>query len=64
MASTPPESEEPAEQSAPDSAEPEGDDAATEDKRICRYIRLDMASRRKTKICRTTEEWRQLNNPR
>lgn len=35
-----------------------------EDKRICRYIKLDMSSRRKTKVCRTTEEWRELNNPR
>lgn len=37
---------------------------AAEDKRICRYVKLDTASRRKTKLCRTTEEWRELNNPR
>ncbi len=36
----------------------------TEDGRICRYIKLDMSSRRKSKICRTTEEWRDLGNPR
>ena len=35
-----------------------------EPERICRYIKLDTASRRKTKICRTTDEWRDLGNPR
>lgn len=35
-----------------------------EDKRICRYVRLDASSRRKTKVCRTKEGWRELNNPR
>jgi hypothetical protein len=39
-------------------------EAKTEDERICRHIKLDMSSRRKTKICRTTEEWRELGNPR
>jgi hypothetical protein len=39
-------------------------EAEPEDERICRHIRLDMSSRRKTKICRTTEEWRELGNPR
>lgn len=34
------------------------------DERICRYVKLETASRRKTKVCRTTEEWRELNNPR
>lgn len=42
----------------------EGDEAAEGDKRICRYVRLDVSSRRKTKVCRTTEEWRELGNPR
>jgi hypothetical protein len=42
----------------------ETSDAKAEDGRICRYIKLDMSSRRKTKICRTTEEWRDLGNPR
>ncbi len=37
---------------------------ATEDKRICRSVKLDTSSRRKTKVCRTIEEWRELNNPR
>lgn len=36
----------------------------SDDERICRHIKLDMSSRRKTKICRTTEEWRELGNPR
>jgi hypothetical protein len=52
---------------AEDSAEPaeaKSDDTAAEDKRICRYVKLETASRRKTKVCRTTEEWRELNNPR
>ena len=40
------------------------EDDATEPARICRYVRLDMSSRRKTKVCRTTEQWRELNNPR
>jgi hypothetical protein len=39
-------------------------DTKAEDGRICRYIKLDMSSRRKSKICRTTEEWRDLGNPR
>jgi hypothetical protein len=57
-ASTPPPSEDRAQQPAPDSS------AAAEDKRICRYVKLDASSRRKTKLCRTTEEWRALNNIR
>lgn len=56
----PPVSEEAAEQSDDDKAQ----DSATEGKRICRYVKLDTASRRKTKICRTSDEWRELNNPR
>lgn len=49
-------------------AEDTSADAATavaeEDKLICRYVKLDTASRRKTKVCRTVEGWRELNNPR
>jgi hypothetical protein len=44
-----------------------GEAAATEaeaDKIVCRYVKLDTASRRKTKVCRTVEGWRELNNPR
>lgn len=37
---------------------------AEEDKLICRYVKLDTVSRRKTKVCRTVEGWRELNNPR
>lgn len=37
---------------------------SAQDKRICRYVTLDASSRRKTKVCRTVEEWRELNNPR
>lgn len=69
--------EEPVE--APEGAPVEGDSPATttptpqvpvaaeqpeEEKIICRSIRLDMSSRRKTRVCRTEEEWRQLNQRR
>lgn len=37
---------------------------AEADKRVCRYVKLDASSRRKTKVCRTVEEWRDLNNIR
>jgi hypothetical protein len=37
---------------------------AEADKVTCRYVKLDTASRRKTKVCRTVEGWRELNNPR
>jgi len=57
--STPPREEEAAKA---ETAPAEGTEA--EDKRICRYVKLDMASRRKTKVCRTAEEWRELNNIR
>ena len=47
--------------------QPEGetakDETAEENKRICRSVRADPASRRKTRICRTPEEWRELNIP-
>ncbi len=31
------------------------------EKRICRHIRTDLSSRRKTKVCRTNAEWREIN---
>lgn len=37
---------------------------AKEDKRICRRIRVDMSSRRKTRVCLTAEGWRELNQRR
>ena len=58
--STPPASE----ASATGTTDTAATDEAAEDKRICRYVKLDMSSRRKTKVCRTTEEWRELNNIR
>jgi hypothetical protein len=64
MAATPPANEETAERSTPDSTDAQTEEAAAENKRICRYVKLETASRRKTKVCRTTEEWRELNNPR
>lgn len=42
----------------------EAPEAKAEEERICRYIKLDMSSRRKTKVCRTTQEWVELGNPR
>ncbi len=42
----------------------EAEEEKAKEKRICRYIRADASSRRKTKVCRTTEEWRELNNLR
>ena len=44
----------------PDAVTPK---ATAEDKRICKSVRADASSRRKTRICRTAEEWRELNIP-
>lgn len=35
-----------------------------EEKRICRYVKLDMSSRRKSKVCKTADEWRAFNQRR
>jgi hypothetical protein len=61
---TTPASEETAQQPATDSAEAKSAEAAVEPERICRYVKLDASSRRKTKVCRTVDEWRELNNIR
>lgn len=63
-ATTPASPEKTAQQPAPQTGEPATTAEATEDKRICRYVKLDASSRRKTKVCRTVEEWRELNNIR
>ncbi|QDH35048.1 hypothetical protein [Porphyrobacter sp. YT40] len=63
-AAQPSDTVQPAETEAPQTEAPKPDAEAEEDKRICRYVKLDTSSRRKTKICRTVEEWRELNNPR
>lgn len=39
-------------------------EAKTEEKRICRRVRLDASSRRATKVCKTSEEWRLFNQRR
>lgn len=39
------------------------DEAAEDDKRVCKSVRADPSSRRKTRVCRTMEEWRELNIP-
>lgn len=44
-------------QSAPEVAAPE----AKEEKRICRRIRTDASSRRKSKVCMTADQWREAN---
>lgn len=46
---------------SPSPAAPEAPAKAEESEPVCRYVKLDPASRRKTKVCRTLEEWRQLN---
>lgn len=37
---------------------------AKEEKRICRRVKLDMSSRRGTKVCKTADEWRKFNQRR
>ena len=39
------------------------DDSAEANKRVCKSVRADPSSRRKTRVCRTMEEWRKLNVP-
>ena len=34
---------------------------AAEEEKICRYIRKDMSSRRKDKVCLTAEQWKEQN---
>lgn len=50
-APTEPDTQKPAETAA---------ETASEEK-ICRYIRKDMSSRRKDKVCLTAEQWKQQN---
>lgn len=37
---------------------------ASEEERVCRSVKLDMSSRRKTKVCKTADEWREFNQRR
>lgn len=39
------------------------DTASEEGQRVCRSVRADPSSRRKTRVCRTAEEWRNMNVP-
>lgn len=48
---------------APAPAPADVDVEADQDKRICKSVRADPSSRRKTRVCRTMEEWRELNIP-
>jgi len=45
-------------------AESSAQEEAGEEELICRSIRLDMSSRRKTRVCRTEAGWRELNQRR
>ncbi|NBB24556.1 hypothetical protein GVM20_05415 [Porphyrobacter sp. SLTP] len=62
---TPPAAETPApkpdSEPAKDNSAEEG--TAEENKRVCKSVRADPSSRRKTRVCRTMEEWRGLNVP-
>lgn len=49
----------PAEQSTGSPAE--AAEPAPAEQKICRYIRKDMSSRRKDKVCLTAEEWQRQN---
>ena len=56
--------EQPAEPAAPAAPAPAPAEIETDkDKRICKSVRADPSSRRKTRVCRTMEEWRELNIP-
>ena len=58
--------EKPAETEASETAEAseKSEKAGKKDERICRYIRADASSRRKTKVCLTAKQWREANQGR
>ena len=49
---------------AAESAKTEEKAEEKKDERICRYIRTDTSSRRKTKVCMTADQWRENNQAR
>ena len=49
---------------AAESAKTEEKAEEKKDERICRYIRTDISSRRKTKVCMTADQWRENNQAR
>lgn len=51
--------QEPEKQPADTPAEPAA--SAQEEEKICRYIRKDMSSRRKDKVCLTAAQWKAAN---
>lgn len=51
-------------ETAPEPAPEQAAQTAEEEERICRSIRVDASSRRKTRVCLTQEGWRQLNQRR
>ncbi len=58
------EKSEPAGAEIPAKASEEVEKEAKEPKRICRRVKLDMSSRRATKVCKTADEWREFNQRR
>ena len=46
---------------APEKEEKEEKAEKTEEKKICKRIAADAASRRRTKVCLTREEWKNFN---
>jgi len=63
-ADTPSEATEPTETAVMTAEEQKVEPVAKEEKRICRRIRTDISSRRKEKVCMTSEEWRAYNQRR
>lgn len=67
-----PEEETKSETAQEEAAKDKADEAAAivipevkaEEKRICRRVKLDMSSRRATKVCKTKDEWREFNQRR
>ena len=59
MLVTTPQSTEDQEQPEPKNSERTEEQA--QPKKICRYIRMEMGSRRKEKVCLTKEEWVDFN---
>ncbi|MEM7700891.1 MAG: hypothetical protein AAF251_03035 [Pseudomonadota bacterium] len=50
-----------AEPTPTEDAEEEKTEEKAEEKKICKRIAADAASRRRTKVCRTREEWKNFN---
>lgn len=51
-------------ETAAEEKQPAAAPVAVEEERICRRVKLDMTSRRATKVCKTADEWREFNQRR